>query len=274
MNTNVFKILAIMLMLSVTITGCDRTVKNRSKIDSEIAITMMESSSQALQLYFATTKEYPCCNFPIDLSWKKSLNTIDITFKGVFETGLCLTAIGPATAMIDLGVFNNGTYQLNFYNENVKQSGELIVSSNSYKINFVDNSLVYFRNIPLNKIPENTIWIAINYNEEKFLSSFLEDFTNLEVIKKSYSRGYYSFENTRYPGLYSGFQVEENGTITFFPDITNQGVVMGRLFTQSFVFQYSGSTEKIEQLIKQYKEQIEIRAYTDKGEQFLSWLMY
>ena len=274
MNTNVFKISAIVLMLSVAIIGCDKSNETNNGINSEINVTIMENSSRALQLYFSTTKEYPCCNFPIDLSWKKSSNTIDITFKGVIETDLCLTAIGPATATIDLGVFNNGTYQLNFYNENVKQSGEFIVSSDNYKINFADNSLVHFRNIPLNKIPENTIWIAINYNEEKFLSSFLEAFMDLVVTKKSYSRGYYSFENTRYPGLYSGFKVEENGTITFLPDITNSGVMLGRLFTQSFVFQYSGSTANIEQLIKQHKEQLEIRAYTDRGEQFLSWMMH
>ena len=268
MNTKIFKMATIVLMLLVATAGCDKAIETRT----EIAITMMESSSQALQLYFSTTKIYPCCNYPIDLSWEKSSNIIDITFKGVIETDLCLTALGPATAMIDLGVLNNGTYQLNFYNEYIKQSGELIVSSDSYKINFFKNFLVHFSNIPLNKIPENTIWIAINYNEEKFLLSFLEDFMDLEVTEKSYSRGYYSFENNSYPGLYSGFKVEENGTITFLPDITNSGVGLGRLFTQSFVFQYSGSTASIEQLIKQYKEQIEVRAYTDRGEQFLSWM--
>ena len=273
MNTNIFKISAIMLILSVATIGCDKTIKQRSKIDTQIEITMMESSSKALQLYFSTTKIYPCCNYPIDVSWKNSSNIIDITFKGIIETDICLTAIGPATAMIDLGEFKNGTYQLNFHNEHVKQSGELIVSSDSYKINFKENSLVHFTNIPLNKIPQNTIWIAINYNEEKYLSSFLDAFMDLGVTEKSYLRGYYSFENTLYPGLYSSFKVEENGTIAFLPNIAHLGVGLGRLFTQSFVFQYSGNIANIEQLIKQYKEQIEIRAYTDKGEQFLSWMM-
>ncbi|MDD2284920.1 MAG: hypothetical protein PHQ11_05915 [Paludibacter sp.] len=262
----------IVFMLSMATSGCDKTIDTRSKIDSEIAITMMESSSQALQLYFSTTKAYPCCNFLIDVSLKKFSNTIDITFKGVIETSWCLTALGPATARIDLGILKSGTYQLNFYNEHVKQSGELIVSSDSYTTNFVDNSISYFTNIPLNKIPENTLWITINYNEENILLSFLEDLMSLEVTEKSYAKGYYSFESARYPGLYSGFKVEENGNIIYYPDLTNSGVVMGRLFTQSFVFQYSGNTENIKQLIKQYKEQIEIRIYTDRGEQFLSWM--
>ena len=255
-------------MLSVATAGCDMA----RNVDSKITVTMMESSSQALQLYFSTTKQYPCCNYPIDLSLKQSSSIIDITFKGVIETGGCATAIGPATASINMGVLNNGTYQLNFYSEDVKQSGELIVSSDGYIINCADNFLVRFTNIPLRKIPENSIWIAINYNEENALSSFLKDLMNLKVTEKSYPLGCYSFENTGYQGLYSGFKVEKKGNITFYPDITNHGVMMGRLLTRSFVFQYSESTTDIEQLIKQYKEQIEVRAYTDRGEQFLSWM--
>ena len=103
-------------------------------IDSEIVITMKESSLRTLQLYFSTTKIYPCCNYPIDLSWKRSSNIIDISFKGIIKTELCLTALGPATATIDLSALSNGTYRLNFQDGNLKRSGELIVSSNSYKI--------------------------------------------------------------------------------------------------------------------------------------------
>lgn len=271
MNTNV-KISIMALMLSVVTAGCNNTFETKTVIDSEIVITMMESSSQALQMYFSTTKSYSCCNYPIDLSWKKSSNTIDIVFKGVIKADLCLTAIGPATASIDLGVLNNGTYQLNFYNEQVKQSGKLIVSSEGYKTNFADNSNFRFTTMTLNKRPENTIWLAISYREEEVLSSFLEALMNLGASEKTFSRGYYSF-NTRYQWLYSGFVVEENGDITYLPDITNPGGgAWGYLFIQSFVFHFTGDSTNIEQLVKQYKEQMEIRVYTDKGEQFLSWM--
>ncbi len=272
MNTYIFKTAAITIMLLMTTIGCNKTTAIISKIDSKIAVTMMESSSQTFQMYFSTTKKYPCYNYLIDLSLKKSLLIIDITYKGVIETDMCLTAFGPATTKVDLGVLHNGTYQLNFYNEHIRQSGELIVSSNGYTTNFVDNSICYFTNTSLHKIPENTLWMAINYDEEEKLLSFLEDLKSLEVTEKTYASGYYSFESALYPGSYSGFKIEENGTIIYYPDLTDYGVKQGRPFTQSFVFQYSGNTEDIGQVIKQYKEQIEIRAYRDSGEQILSWL--
>ena len=126
MNTNVFKITAIVLMLTVAITGCSKATEKVSKIDSQIVITIKESSSQILQLDFSTTKIYGCCNYSIDLSWKKSSNIIDITFRGVIETDWCLTAMGPATTTIELGTLSNGTYLLNFYVGGLKHSGELI----------------------------------------------------------------------------------------------------------------------------------------------------
>jgi len=130
-------------------------------IDSGINIRMIEHSPQALQLNFSTKKMYPCCNFPIVFSWQLSSNIIDITFDGVFRSGICLTLPGPATAGIDLGVLNNETYQLYIHNGHETYTGELIVSSDNYKINFVDNLKVNCTNTPLNKIPENTILVTL-----------------------------------------------------------------------------------------------------------------
>jgi hypothetical protein len=274
MKTNVLKMPTIVLMLSVAmaITGCNKANETVSKIDSEIVIAMKESSLRTLQLCFSTTKIYPCCNYPIDLSWKQSSNIIEISLKGVIETDFCLTALGPATAVIDLGTLNDGIYYLNFHNGIMKQSGRLIVSSGSYEANFQRNPIFHFMYTSLNKIPENTIWVVTAYNEEKILSSFLESLMNLGATKKLYSHGYYSI-NVVYPySYYQFFKIEKDGSIIYSPkEITNTIVDWGGKFMQSFVFQYFGNIANIEQLVKQYKEQMEIQVYTDKGEQFTSW---
>ena len=271
MNTSTFKITAIAL-LAFTTFGCDKA-KMYKGIDSEINITMMEHLSGTLQLYFSTTKIYPCMNYPIDLSWQKTSNRIEISFKRVIETDFCLTALGPATATIDLGVLSDGTYQLNLQNGEVKYSGELVVSSDNYTVNFVNSSDFRFKNMPLNKIPENSLWLAISYSNEGTLSSFLEILMDLGATKKQYSRGFYSFDVPLYTWFYCGFMIDENGIITYYPDFTNlDGVMWGGMVKKSFAFQYLGDNTSIEQLVKQYKEQMEIRVYTDKGEQFLSWM--
>ena len=262
MNTNVFKIMTIVLMLSLAITGCDKDNETVSNIDSEIVITMKESSSRTLQLYLSTTKIYPCCNFPIDLSWKKSSNIIDISIKGVIGTDFCLTALGPATATIDLGLLSNGTYLLHFHNGHLKRSGELIVSSNSYKINFVDNPNFHFTNTPLNKVPENTIWGLVGYHEQgttSLVQSFLNDLVNLGAEKKKYNSGYYN-----------AFEINKNGEITY------PGTLWGYWFDQPFIFHYSGNIANVDKLVEQYardyKEKLSITVNTDKGERFLSWM--
>ena len=272
MNTNVLKVATIVLMLLVATVGCEKVAETHKKIDSEINIRMMESSSRTLRLYFTTTKLYPMIGFPIDVLWQQSSNNIDISFEGVIENEFGFAAIGPATAVIDLGTLSDGTYHLNFHNGNMKQSGRLIVSADSYETNFQYNPNFHFINASLNKVPGNTIWVVTSYNEEQVLSSFLESFTNLGAVKKIYSHGYYSI-NIIYPySYYQVFKIEKDGSVTYSPkEVTNTIVNWGGKFMQSFVFQYFGNTATIEQLVKQYKEQMEIKVYTDKGEQFTSW---
>ena len=267
MNSNILKITAIALMLAVTTTGCDKNEKSKTDngVDSEINIRMIEvfdNSPRTLQMYFATTKIYPCMNYPIDLSWNKTSNSIGFSIKRVIETNLCLTAVGPATATIDLGTLSSGTYQINLQNRGVMYAGELVVSSDNYSVNFIDNSAFNFSNSPLNKIPENTIWGLINYYganyiEEEILpqvQSFFETLIELGAEKRVYN-----------PGYYSAFFIDEEGSIADPPDIT------AYIYAQPFIFYYSGSMADLEPLVKQYKEQLHIRIYSDKGEQLLSW---
>ena len=263
MNTKILKITAVLLI--VAIVGCEKNEMHKS-VDSEINIRMVEifdNSPRTLQMHFSTTKIYPCCNYPIDLSWKKTSNSIEISFNGVIETDLCLTALGPATAIIDFGTLGNGTYQLIFQNGEVKYSGQLVVSSDSYKVNFGSNSEFSFANALLNKMPENTIWGYVGYHKQEtstLVQSFLDDLLSLGANEKLYL-----------PGDYREFEIAENGKIVQ-PDATS-----GYYFARSFVFQYSGDIAKVEQLVEQYAhdygtEYMYIGVYTDKGNQILSWM--
>ena len=162
MKTNILNIIAF-LIFAGSFPSCGEKGYGRfhdidANVDSEIHIRMAEIydiSPRTLQLYCSTTTIYPCSNYPIYVVSKQSSNTIDISFKGVIATDFCLTAIGPATAIIDLGTLSNGRYRLNLYNGAIKQSGELIVSRDSYMINFAKKNAFHFTNARLNRIPEN-----------------------------------------------------------------------------------------------------------------------
>ncbi|MDR0231020.1 MAG: hypothetical protein LBI82_02755 [Dysgonamonadaceae bacterium] len=238
---------------------------NAVAIDTEINIRMVEvfdKSSRTLQMYFSTTKIYPCCNYPIALSWQKTSNSIEISFKSVIKTDLCLTAPGPATATIDLGALSNGTYQLNLQNEEVRYSGELVVTSENYSVNFVANPAFNFTNSRLNKIPEHTIWGLVGYHKEETLplvQSFFTALMELGATKKSFT-----------PGYYTGFEIDKNG------DIAYPGALWGYWFDQPFIFHYSGNTSDLDEFLKQWSfehsERMNVTINTDKGERFLSWM--
>jgi hypothetical protein len=265
MNTNILKITAIMLLLAVTIIGCDnKNIETHQGVDSEINIRMVERFDKyprTLQMDFWTTKIYPCFNFPIILSWQKSSNVIDITFKEVIDPGICLTALGPARAVIDLGVLSNGTYQLNFQNGKIKHSGELIVSSDSYTISFPANSAFNFTNSPLNKIPEHTIWGLVGYHTEKTLPLVQKFFTALMELGAT--------EKSFTPGYYTAFEIDDNGDIAYWSS-------HGHWFAQPFIFYYAGDSSDLDEFLRQwtykYREYMSIRIFTDSGEQFLSWM--
>ena len=73
---------------------------------------------------------------------------------GVNRNVLCLTMFGPATAYVDLGTLFDGTYRLNLYNGDAMRSGELVVSSENYKINIINDSIFYFGNTSLIRYEE------------------------------------------------------------------------------------------------------------------------
>ena len=262
MNTNILKITT-MVLLALTTIGCEQN-EMQEAIDSEINIRMVEvfdKSPRTLQMDFSTTEIYPCYNYPIDLSWEKSSNNIDILFKGVIKTDICLATFGPATATIDFGSLNNGKYQLNFQKGEVKYSGQLVVSSENYTVSLSANPVVNFANSPLNKTPEHTIWGLVGYHKKETLplvQSFFTALTELGATKKSFT-----------PGYYTEFEIDKNGEIAL---INNHGY----WFAQAFIFHYSGNTSDLDEFLKQWSlehnERMSIRINTYNGERFLSWM--
>ena len=258
--------LAFWLIITGSTSSCGKQAEGDLSAVSGINIRMVEmfdKSPRTIQFHFFTTKIYPCSNYPIILESLQSSNSIDISFKGVMKTDLCATALGPATAHIDLGALSNGTYTLNLRSGGVRRTGTLVVSSDSYKVNLGRNSAFRFETPVLNKIPEHTIWGTIGYHRQEtssLVQSFLTALTNLGATKRSYN-----------PGHYSAFEIDKNG------NIVQPGANSGYWFAQSFIFHYSGDITNVEELVKQYArdygiDYMYISVYNDKGKQFLSWM--
>jgi len=250
-------------------------------IDSKIHIWMEEAvlregvakGPASLLLHCSTEKMYPAL-YPIVVDYRQSSGNIVIWFLGVNTAGPAPAAIGPASATVDLGALDNGTYNLTLSNplsnRMTTYTGVLTVSSGSYRIDLDDNPDFCFTNNPLNKTPENTIWgeiFGIGGPElPPPLQSFLDELVNLGATAGTYS-----------PGYYYGFQIDSSGNISLPPRLVT---ALYSYFDKAFIFHYSGDTAPLEQLVKKYAQYardqgmagLEITLYTDKGERFLSWM--
>jgi len=238
---------------------------NITAVDTKILIRPVETyntSPRTLQLWCATEREYSSGSNPIIVVKQQSPGTIDISFKGVAQTGMTAD-IGPAKANIDLGALDEGTYTLNLYNGNVKQTAWIIVSAGSYTFEMDENPIFGFVHKVLNRIPEHTIWGHIGYHKKEtstLVDSFLEDLLSVGAVKKKFE-----------PGDYFSFWINGTGNIVPYP-----GALYGYYFDKLFIYHYSGGLEKIDRLVEQYahdhNDEMDIKIQTEQGEEFLSWM--
>jgi hypothetical protein len=229
---------------------------NDVNVDSKINISMVEAfteSPRTFQLNCWTERIYSGGGYRLHVAYSQSSNSIDISFKGVSEPNGGTAEPFPAAAYINFGSLNEGTYRLNLYNGNVKYTGELIVTSDSYTVNFDANSVFGFTHSSLNRIPEHTIWGHVG-GQTALIRSFLTELTGLGAVKRLYN-----------PGYYREFEIDQTGNIVQLNDTSQQ----------TFIFHYSGDIANIDRLVgkyaRDYKDQWGAIVYTDKGAQFLSW---
>lgn len=108
-------------------------------IDSHLKIELREwisAEKQGLHLYAATEKIYPCVNYPLMFNQRFERKRIIIIFTGVIETNVCLTALGPATATVDLSHLEKGIYELELNNGALKNHGKLVITDTETKLEF------------------------------------------------------------------------------------------------------------------------------------------
>lgn len=242
--------------------GCRKDVMINA-IDSNINIKMLEtvdSTKRTLKLYCSTEKEYNCSNFGIINTINQPSNKIEIDFNGITVPDFCLTSLGPARTTIDIGTLSNGTYDLDIKVENEKSAGQLIVTSEYYKINLDPQKQLQITYPTLNRIPTNTVWGTVGYhssNSANLVQTFIDSLQLLGTTIQTYQSGEYGY-----------FQINPSGQIL--PPQNH-----GYYFIRPYIFNYSGSTSALKKLVKNYGtnygNSLNIILYTTKGETFRSW---
>jgi hypothetical protein len=257
------KKVTIYLLLLLCGLSCEKstTEENHQDENDDIRISIVETidgTQRTLQLLCSTREEYPCANYGISTTYHQTAGKIDLSFGDIVKPGGCLTAIGPATSNVDLGVLANGTYELNINSS----KGKLVVSDESYSITFSGKEKFEIVNPQLMRIPSNTIWGTIGYHDKAtavIVQAIVESLQGLGAVRQQYKQGFYG-----------EFDIDSSG------QIVQPGEDSGYYFAHSFIFHYSGDMVALEKVVKYYGSAygetfLYLDIHTDKGITYRSW---
>jgi hypothetical protein len=258
------KSIFLILVLPLFLLACEKAPYSAGALDSDILFLMAETldgGPRSLQFHCRTGKIYPCSNYGIAHSLKKRSQTIGINFSHVILHDFCLTALGPATTIIDIGSLNEGHYALEVSVGHDRSLGQLTVTEEYYQLDFVERSRLQPQVHRLNRVPENTIWGRVGYHDEataNLVQSFLDS-----LHAAGASHGQFA------PGNYGHFTIDGEGEIV---PPTNHGYY----FIRPFVMLWEGDTQAIKELVasfgSQYDHKMKILLQTSRGEAFRSWV--
>lgn len=121
----------------IFLTSCDILDSNSRKItplDSRINFKVVQSfdnyesvSTPQIFIEMQTEKIYGCVNYNIITDHKVKNKSIIIDITGIDKSGICLTALGPATERIKLGAIS-GIFELEINNNNFSNKYNLLIS--------------------------------------------------------------------------------------------------------------------------------------------------
>jgi len=234
-------------------------------LGTEVELSMTEfidQDARNLTLKFLTRKDFPCINYQIKHQLFTDNQAIRIVLEKVEKSEVCLDAIGPASAFVEIGDLTNNDYDLTIQlGESIIKSGTLTVSKDSYSIDMHEEDGVMLANAELLRIPQQTIWGSIKYDpseEKKDLVKHFDNFLkNAGANDKKFSEGDYGY-----------FKVGANGKVL---QSTGSQKIQGEY---AFLFDYKGDTEDLQAALKQITQRyqdVQIRIYDNQGREFRNW---
>ncbi len=262
MKKYMFLLLALPVMLPL---ACEKeTLLNETAIDSKILIDIREYlRDNKIVLACKTENFYPCMNYSILTTQSyNGGNQVTVMFQGVFETDICLTAIGPASTEIDLSALSNGQYELTFINGKVENKGWLKISDSEIILDFKTQHGIEITTPIMKRVPANTYWGSIGYarqSSENSIDQFIDKLSDLGIKY-----------NKQAPGYYFHYSINADGEYVF--DTENSGFH----FAKGLFFQYGGDESKLDGLIQTegkelYKDDVYISIWTHNGGHLYNW---
>lgn len=225
----------------------------------------LDPQQKNLTFKFLTEKDFPCINYRITHQVQQVGNTIAVELTGIEKADVCLEAIGPATAFIDMSNLAEGDYELIIkVGEAITNQGTLTVTPQSYQVSMEEPEALIIENTELLRIPANVIWGTVRYNTQQKVKGLYDHLI-------SSLRGVGAADKRLSEGNYYYFEVDASGRIR----PKNAALDMAE---EPFLMEFSGGDDQIANVLGQieslYGEEAIVRVYNAKGEEFKSGQSY
>ena len=256
------------LLLIVLLFACEESTDEAvNTLGTDVDVEMKEylnGTQRSLMFKFFTTRDFGCINNRINYSFQQSTDGLAITLLEVEEPSACLKAMGPASAFVDVGSLNIGTYDFTLHiGKSISNTGTLTITPESYQLVLNGEAGMNLENLQLQRIPKNTIWGTVKFDgaaDESLARSFVNQLTKLGATQDRYTEGNYGF-----------FEVDATGKMIQ-PMVTNEH----QPFT--FLMGYQGDQEEVISLLSEihrnYGDQVMIRLNMADGQEYRSWDLF
>ncbi len=237
-------------------------------LGTEVELSMTEFIDQDrrnLTLKFLTRKDFPCINYQIKHQLFSDDQSIRIILEKVEEADVCLDAIGPASAFVELGNLPHNDYNLTIQlGESVVKSGTLTVSKDAYQVDLHDTEGISLATPELRRVPQQTIWGSLKYESNEshkdLIKFFEQSLDQAGANEKKFAEGDYGY-----------FRVGADGKIL--QQAENRELAR----EHAFIFDFGGDAEDIESVLKQVNQKyegVQVRIYDNQGREYRNWDMH
>lgn len=257
---------AFLVSLLLMLTNCEsETAQPVNTLGTEVALSMTEfidHDERNLTLKFLTRKDFPCINYQIKHQLYSNDHSVRIVLEKVEEADVCLDAIGPASAFVELGNLPHNEYDLTIQlGASVIRSGTLTVNKDIYRIDLHDAEGVNLTTPELRRVPRQTIWGSLKFEADQDKKDIIKFFDNAldqaGAKQKKFAEGDYGY-----------FRVGSDGNIL--PSSENREFER----EHAFLLDFRGDAEDLQSVLKQVNQRyegVQIRIYDNQGREYRSW---
>ena len=253
---------AILLTMLLAWSGCqsDESIPDVVvNIDPSFSIEMKETLDTIQQKFGIVAKsveDQDCLNYGIAYSFDRLNGVITVSLNDLVPPADCITGNGPALSEILVGYLVNGLFQIELNIKNtVKNLGTLQVSEESYVLDMESMDGILMQSTTLHRIPAQTIWGYVNYEESDFEIPALEFIQEIEQISAPVSLA---------QGEYFHFRINaaDEVIIPAQPEAP---------YPNSFIFHYSGEKQSLKDVLDSFRtdfpESLTMKIFTASGEE-------